>query len=86
MDAQFEFLEHHKFSGMTLRERLQSAGLMEQWEAAIISGNRARMVGLLGIVDLADVADCIVETVFQNPQRYGSRKQPQMVKSRRDQP
>ncbi len=59
------------YSGMTVNERLFSAGLLEDWGAAKKSRDRTRMVELLSKVDLADQADKIADTILSNPQRYG---------------
>ena len=59
------------YSGMTVNERLFSAGLMADWDGAAQSRNRKRMVELLTKVDLEDEADQIVDTILSNPQRYG---------------
>ena len=63
--------QHPDYSGMTVNERLYSAGLLEQWDAAVVSRNRERMLQLLSEVDLEDQADWIVSTVLANPQKYG---------------
>ncbi len=59
------------YSGMTVNERLFSAGLIADWDVAAHSRNRKRMVELLTKVDLEDEADQIVDTILSNPQRYG---------------
>lgn len=54
------------YSGMTLNERLFSAGLLMDWDTAVQSRNRKRMVELLSKVDLADQAD---HAAGHNPSR-----------------
>ncbi|MDV5823795.1 hypothetical protein [Sphingobium naphthae] len=41
-----------KYSGMTLNERLFAAGILDEFEAAIDAKNRARVVELLGAVEI----------------------------------
>jgi hypothetical protein len=59
------------YSGMTVNERLFSAGLLADWDAAAQARNRKRMVDLLSKVDLADQADQIADSILANPRRYG---------------
>jgi hypothetical protein len=59
------------YSGMTVNERLFSAGLLADWDAAAQSRNRKRMVELLSKVDLAGQADQIADTILTDPLRYG---------------
>jgi hypothetical protein len=59
------------FAGMTTNERLYSAGLMPEWDAAAHSRNRERMVEILCRVGLGGQADDITETVLADRQRYG---------------
>jgi predicted ABC-type ATPase len=53
-----------RFSGMTVNERLFEAGLLEEWDAAVHSSNRARMIELLQSVNLADQAVQIVDSLL----------------------
>ena len=53
--------EQVDYSGMTVNERLFSAGILKAWDAAAESRNRKRMVELLSWVGLADQANQIVE-------------------------
>jgi hypothetical protein len=59
------------YGGMTVNERLFSAGLIADWDTAAQSRNRKRMVELLSRVDLTDQADQMADTILANPQRYG---------------
>ena len=61
------------YSGMTLNERLFSAGLLMDWDTAVQSRNRKRMVELLSKVDLADQGDQAANTILADPRRYGFR-------------
>lgn len=63
--------QESRFAGMTLNERLFEAGLLSEWSAAALSRNRARMIELLGKVDLGDQAESITDTVLSNPGKYG---------------
>lgn len=60
------------FAGMTVNERLYVAGLMEEWDAAVVSRDRNRMASILGKVGLATQADQIADAVIANPSSYGS--------------
>ena len=60
-----------KYSGMTVNERLWDAGIMDAWDAAVISRDRDRMIELLGRIELASEAEWIVDTTLANPKRYG---------------
>jgi hypothetical protein len=55
---------------MTVNERLFDAGLMERFEAAAISRDRAEMVRLLTVVAVED-ADLSVDAILKRPERYG---------------
>ena len=60
------------YSGMTGNERLYAAGLLPEWDAAVKSRNRERMMQLLGEVGLSeDEAALAADAVLANPKRYG---------------
>jgi RNAse (barnase) inhibitor barstar len=59
------------YSGMTVNERLSSAGIMADWDAAAKSRNRKRMIALLCRVGLADQAEQIADAILSNPKGYG---------------
>lgn len=52
------------FSGMTVNERLFAAGLLAEWDAAMNSFNRERMIQILAKVNLADHAAEIVDSLL----------------------
>jgi hypothetical protein len=52
------------FDGMTVNERLFVAGLLKEWDAAMNSSDRERMIRLLNEVDLADQASQIVNSLL----------------------
>jgi hypothetical protein len=60
-----------KYSGMTVNERLYEAGIVNAWDTAAISRNRAHMIELLVQVDLSEQAEEIVDTILADPKRYG---------------
>ena len=60
-----------RFSGMTVNERLSSAGLVEVWDAAVAQRDRQLGIDLLGRVDLASQAAAIVDAVLADPAKYG---------------
>ncbi len=60
------------YSGMTVNERLFTAGLIDQWDAAVRRRDRAGMVGILMRVALLEEdAARSVDAVLVNPSRYG---------------
>jgi len=60
-----------RYGGMTVNERLFSAGLLDQFEAAAWNRDRGRMIALLVAVELTDEAPRIVDAVLANPVKYG---------------
>lgn len=60
-----------RFGGMTVNERLSSAGLVEAWDAAVAKRDRQLGIDLLGRVDLASQAAAIVDAVLADPAKYG---------------
>jgi hypothetical protein len=59
-----------RYGAMTVNERLFSAGLRDQFDAAARSRDRRRMIALLVAVEIADEASRIVDTVIANPAKY----------------
>ncbi len=59
------------YSGMTVNERLFSAGLVAEWDVAVRGHHRQRMIELLNKVELGDQAESIADTILANPHRYG---------------
>jgi hypothetical protein len=59
------------FEGMTTNERLGNAGLLTEFGSAARARDRKRMIELLLLVDLADQADKIADTILADPERYG---------------
>lgn len=57
------------YEGMTVNERLYEAGLLDNWNAAVSSRNRGRMIELLEAVDLSDQAEWISDTVLARPSK-----------------
>jgi hypothetical protein len=60
-----------EYAGMTTNERLLVAGLLDAFDAAARARDRARMIEILGRVELGDQADWIADTILADPQRYG---------------
>ena len=60
-----------KFAGMTANERLPTAGLLEVFDQAARGRDRARIIEVLGKVELADQAEDIADAILIEPQRYG---------------
>lgn len=59
------------FTGMTTNERLYAANLLDAFDQAARRRDRARMVEVLGKVQLADQAEKIADAILSEPQRYG---------------
>lgn len=57
---------------MTINERLFVAHLQDDWDSAIVAGNRQRAIEILGAVDLdEDGAARTVDAVLEDPPKYG---------------
>ena len=64
-----------QFSGMAVNERLATAGLVGEWDAAIIAGDRQRAISVLLRVELDEnSAAFTVDTTLANPSKYGFRR------------
>ena len=60
------------FGGMTVNERLVVAGLLEEFDLAIDSGDRKRAIELLVQVSMNEVSAAeTVDMVLGNPTKYG---------------
>lgn len=60
------------FGGMTVNERLFTAGLVGQFDAAIDAGDRDRAIDLLTRVAMSESsAATTVDAVLANPSKYG---------------
>jgi len=64
--------EPRKYPGMTLNERLYFSGLIDEWDKAFRARNRARMIAILGQVEIAEEGRTeLVDTLLADPARYG---------------
>ncbi|WP_158942052.1 hypothetical protein [Granulicella sp. S190] len=54
-----------KLGGMTVNERLYSRNLVATWDDAVQRKDRAKMITLLGQVELGDQAEVIADAVLQ---------------------
>jgi hypothetical protein len=59
------------FGGMTVNERLFTAGLLGHWEAAIDAGRREDAIALLKRIASEDGAAATVDAVLADPSKYG---------------
>lgn len=60
------------FGGMTVNERLFEAGLLQQFDTAIDSGDRQRAIEILLRVAMSDASAAeTVDAVLANPAKYG---------------
>jgi hypothetical protein len=60
------------YGGMTVNERLFTAGTLEQFDSAVRHGDRTAMVALLVAVEIdCDQAEKIADTMLSHPTRYG---------------
>ena len=63
---------HEDYSGMTVNERLFTAGLLEEFDVAAQRRARATMITILMRVELSEKdAALSVDTILENPSRYG---------------
>lgn len=60
-----------QYDGMSVNERLFSAGLIDAFDKAAKTRNRNDMIGILGQVELLDEAESIVDAILASPVRYG---------------
>jgi len=60
-----------KYTGMTVNERLFSAGLMNEFDNACKVRNRADIIGLLNQVELEDQSSDIADSILKSPGFYG---------------
>ena len=59
------------YSGMTVNERLFTAGLIDRWDSAIHAADREAASAVLDMVGLASQSSRIVDAVLENPGTYG---------------
>ena len=64
------------YSAMTVNERLFSAGRLVEWDQAVRTRDRTRMIEILQSVDMGDDATIAVDRVLANPTFYGFEKSP----------
>ena len=63
-----------RYAGMTLNERLYTAGLLERFDEALQQSNRGAMAELLEQVGIdASGAQFTINTMLANPARYGRK-------------
>jgi hypothetical protein len=57
---------------MTINERLFVAGLIGEWDSAIIARDRHTAIEILGVVDMDETSAAqTVDVVLANPSKYG---------------
>ncbi len=59
------------YAGATVNERLLLAGLIGEWNAAVKSRDRNRMIEILCNVQLESQAAEITDRILAHPNRYG---------------
>jgi hypothetical protein len=60
-----------EYAGMTVNERLSSAGLLVTFDKAVQRGDRDAMIELLTAVELGEQAAGIADAILSHPTRYG---------------
>lgn len=61
-----------KYAGMTFNERLFHAGLLDQFDAAIIDKDKVGAISILQKTELSiEAATETVTAIFKNPGMYG---------------
>lgn len=64
--------EQPRLGGMTVNERLFTAGLLGHWYAAIEAGQREAAIALLKQVEMSEEgAAATVDAVLADPSKYG---------------
>ncbi|WP_342361332.1 hypothetical protein [Terrarubrum flagellatum] len=60
------------YSGMTVNERLVISGQIDLWDAAVLAGDKARMIEILVKTHLTQSqAEETAAAVLADPERYG---------------
>ncbi len=58
--------------GMTLNERLAELQLFDEWDQAVATRDRDRMIKIMMMIELSEgEASATVDTVLANPKMYG---------------
>lgn len=64
-------MTNHNFFGLSLSDRLNQAGIADQFSNAVKSGNATNMLELLLQIDYSqDSANATVETFLNNPDAF----------------
>lgn len=64
-----------KLAGMTINERLFHVGIMDEFDAAILSRDQEEAIALLQRVEISrEEATTTVATIFEDPGKYGYAK------------
>ena len=64
-----------KLAGMTINECLFHVGIMDEFDAAILSRDQDEAIALLQRVELSrEEATATVATIFEDPGKYGYTK------------
>lgn len=60
------------YSGMTVNERLVISGRINDWDKAVVSRDRVKMIEILMATELtAEQAAYTTDTTLANPEKYG---------------
>ncbi len=66
------FENDRNYSGMTVNERLLVSGLMGQFDIAMKDRNKNQIIEILKKIDFEEkAAEQFVNTIFENPEKYG---------------
>jgi hypothetical protein len=60
-----------KYAGMTANERLFEARLIDEFDAAALGRDRARMVEILRKVEMGEGAENTADVILASPAKYG---------------
>ena len=64
--------EKDNYSGMTLNEMLFDSGLMKDFDEAMAKKDKRKLLKILAVINIKNnVAEKIIDTIFNNPKRYG---------------
>ena len=59
------------YTGMTLNERIVLSGQLADWDRAIHSADRLKIIGILTSVDLGNQVELLANQILSNPEFYG---------------
>lgn len=65
------------YAGMTVNERLIAAGRLAEWDGAVRTRDRSKMIKILESVDMGEQSSATVDRFLANPTLYGFEESPE---------